>query len=718
MLTDTHLAKKKAVENQRELFLQESDTKTFDDTFLTDLEQSAYLSKDGGREQNTEKRSLVPFVSPPPPHIATRKYKMFVQRDDYSRRMLGEWEKTVLFRLKPHPKFEENQSQERLSHVHERNNFKHIQEVQERSSELAKAKLNEHFKDFCHNEQRRNDIFFRYKNLPMLRTLDKFVARSQIWYTIVVSHVFITALIHEQKVQEAMKTFSYLLSPMANRFVVLQRKRRERQEMTARMLSKIPYPSPQIIESMPGTFFKGWPATLLQSLAEKAKPTYMKQGTYLLHAGDVGRSMFMITLGQVRIIFKKKNNIKKRSLENASGSLLLDSPCYVGEFALVCKEPRSASIFCETDVGFWTVSPADFEEVAKLLSTEVASKQREATDGRRRQNLKNLFPLKVEFLRKFSFFEKFTTEGLTKIVENVEPIVLHDGDRLISVGEIDTSTYFIQDGIALLIDEEGNESQIKTGNCIGIFECACGVNEWQKTSIVSINYCDIWKMSRELLMDVGLSEPTALLHCRKAAKSMRAVEIKKEAKIPYVIRSDPFLSFCFLSSHLARLYELCTPCVYLRGERIVIMGQAVTSLIVLFGGSVDVTVANNGELATCRFTISSNGKDRKIADKNVFSRGQTPILGSYEYAASLNKYTCTATSCGLTEAFVVDICELNTVIPLDLQKIIKENLRGRELVNKAYMEFDFSCINVNNVMSFAKLYKEQRDKELKKKKKR
>lgn len=225
-------------------------------------------------------------------------------------------------------------------------------------------------------------------------------------------------------------------------------------------------------------------------------------------------------------------------------------------------------------------------------------------------------------------------------------------------------------------------------------------------------------MSRELLMDVGLSEPTALLHCRKAAKSMRAVEIKKEAKIPYVIRSDPFLSFCFLSSHLARLYELCTPCVYLRGERIVIMGQAVTSLIVLFGGSVDVTVANNGELATCRFTISSNGKDRKIADKNVFSRGQTPILGSYEYAASLNKYTCTATSCGLTEAFVVDICELNTVIPLDLQKIIKENLRGRELVNKAYMEFDFSCINVNNVMSFAKLYKEQRDKELKKKKKR
>lgn len=717
MMNMIELEERGAIDRRTKLYLRSSNRASFEDTFITQLEHSEDSANTEDEPSTTQDEPLVPFVSPPAPHLTRRKYYSLLTRHEYSQSLLTNWEKAILTKLESHPKLDEKQMQERLSHVKQRNHPRYIKAVKERGNEHQSTKIMQICDEFSQNEHRRNGIFFRYKNLPMLRMLDKFVARSQLWFIILVSHAFITSLTHERKVQEAMKTFSRLMVPMVRRFVALLRKKRAREELTAKMLHFIPYPTPQIIESMPGTFFKGWPSSLLQSLGEKSKPTYMEKGKYLLHAGDVGRSMFMITLGQVRIIFKKKNNIKKRNLENASGSLVLNSPCYVGEFALVCKEPRSASIICETDIGFWTVSPADFEEVAKFLSPEVASKQREATDGRRRQNLKNLFPLKVEFLRKFSYFEKFSTEALTKIVENVEPIVLHDGDHLISVGDIETSTFFIQDGIALYIDEDGNESKIKTGTCIGMFECSCGVNERKNISIVSINYCDIWKMSRELLMDVGLTEPTAFLHCRKAAKTARALEIKKDPKIPLVIRHDPFLSFCFLSSHLSRFYELCTPCVYLRGERIALMGQDMTAFIVILSGSLDITVANNGELTTFRITGNPNTKEEKGLGKFPAARGQSLVLGSYEYAASLKKYTCTAVSCGLTEAYVVDLHEFNSVVPPELQKIIREDLRGKEIVNKAYTESDLACITNNTAISFASLYKEHRDKELQKKRK-
>lgn len=684
---------------------------SFDDTFLTDLESQVHSCEEGVEE--VEER-ITQFVCPPPPVFTRRKYYSLNQNDAFGRHYLSEWEKKALLsRLKGQEPIDDEAFQDRLSYVNERNSYPYIQSVQERAVTQSQEELTDKMECVLHAERRRSDIFFRFKNLPMLRTLDKFIARAEIWYKVIVSHVFITALIQERKVQEALETFSFLMTPMVHRFVALKRLRAERHALTERMLPQIPYPFPQVIQSMEGMFFQGWPPFLLEQMTAKAKPMYMKKGQYLMHEGDLGRAMFIVTSGTIMIVFKKKNKDKRRSVENCSGTLSLRAPCYVGEFALVCKEPRTASIMCETDIGFWTVSVEDYESVAKLLSPLVASKQREATDARRRQNLKKLFPLKVEFLRKFPFFEKFSDEGLTKIIDNVEPIVLHDGDFLIASGVLDSSVYFIQDGIAVHRDEDGTESKITKGTCIGMFECSCGVNEKKRTSIVSINYCDIWRMRREVLMDVGMSEPHALLHCRKASKNARALAMKKEAKTPSYLLSDPYLSFCFLSSHLSRLYQLCSPCVFLNGERLVLMGQSLTAFLIIVNGAVDVTVANHGEQESFRLVAAH--KDKK--DGNQGAKGLTYVLGAYEFAASLNKYTCTATSYGLTEVFIVDLHEVNTIIPPELKCIIMENLRGKELVTRAYKEKDFSILNSSKSVSFSHVYRTQRDKELQKRKK-
>ncbi|EPY26179.1 cyclic nucleotide-binding protein-like protein [Angomonas deanei] len=689
-------------------------TDNTDPWFLTGLDVSREEQESSLPIPETSKAAqpepLKEFQLPPMTRISKKRAYYSLAAGE-NRRIISEAEKkSILSRLEKPADVDEGQFKDRLTHTKDRNAEGYISTVNEKA--LAEAAVNEEAQmaEFSAAEQRRSDILFRHRNLIQLRHMENFVHRSQAWYEIIVSHVFITALIQERKVQEAQETFALLFIPMVKRFLKLNHLRRERQELVQEKLKngEIPFPYPQVIQSMYGTFFTGWPPLLLEQLVSNAKPMYLKKGSYLMHEGDIGRVMFMITVGEVSIILRKKGMDKRRRKENASGVFQIKAPCYVGEFALVCKEPRSASILCETDIGFWAVSPEDYEEVAKRLSPEVANKQREATDERRRQNLKRFFPLKVDFLKNFSYFEKFSEGGLTALIEKVEPLVLHDGDFLFEQGKMDSSVYFFQDGVAVLREADGEETRILPGSCVGMFECSCGVNEKKRNSIVSINYCDIWRLSREALIDIGMSEPHALLHCRAAAKSDRAKEMKKGSALVKCAKSDPYLNFSLLPSHIVKLYEQSTPTVFLNGERLILMGQPFNSLIFLISGSVDITTAVSGEQDVYRLTVDTGGGEtdgkKRVAEKSF-------VVGAYELASSLSQYTSSVTSFGITEAFVVDKHTLDTVIPSGLKTIIHDNVAGRDIVMKANKTKNLSLLNSNQNKSFAQLYKTQRDKQ-------
>lgn len=695
---------------------------SFEETFLTDVETLQQSPSDGGKALSPKEERLEPFVCPPPPLFTRRKYySLFQNEGSASRHFLSDWEKkAILSRLQGQENIDEEEFQERLSHVHTRNTDPYIDAVQRRCARQMEIELHEKREALAKVEKRRNDIYFRFKNLPMLRLMDQFIAKAEIWYTIIVSHVFIRSLIHERKVMEAMERLSFLMVPMIRRYVTLLRKRRDREALVQEMLPIIPYPSPDVIRKMEGKFFVGWPNVLLELLAKYSKPFFLKTGEVLVHEGDLGRAMYMLTTGKVMVVLKNKTSKSKSRAPSNGVTIPVSSPAYVGEFALVCREPRMASIYAVTDLGGWEVSPESYEAVSRHLSPDVLNKQREATDDRRRTNLRRLFPLKVDLLRKFPFFEKFSLESLNRIIAEVEPIVLHDGDYLFEEGMMDSSVYFFQDGVAVSISEEGEETPVHSGSCIGIFECSCGVNERKKNSIISINYCDIWRMRRDLLMDVGMTEPDALLHCRKAAKYARSKEVFIGEKAPNVIRFDPYLSFCFLSSQLTRLHQLCTPVVYLNGEKMVQMGQKVTTLVIILNGCVDVTVANNGEQEVFRLSMKQYHLHSPSGRGDTASHGERGIscaIGAYEMAASLDKYVCTAVSFGLTETLEVDIHELNAVIPPELHTIMRENLRAREVVTRTYKEGDFNVIKGSKAISFASVYKAHREKELKKQRK-
>ncbi|GET91736.1 cyclic nucleotide-binding protein-like protein [Leishmania tarentolae] len=682
--------------------------------FLTGIHFSDERAEDLSKEQDEPVGVLVPFRVPAMPHpLLSHRFVSLNHTTGSSSavsRTLLNWEKQmILSRLQKSPSVDTEAFQKRLSGVKLRNDRQYIRHLRDKVEETNQCEFAAKHAAFLREEERRDFIFYKYQHVVEIKQREKTLQRARKWSIIVVCHVFLAALMQERRVQEALDTFSFLLAPMIRRFLALRARRREAAELTRCHLKEIPFPFPHVIQSMTGTFFEGWPPSLLEKLVEKAKPCYLRKGSYLMHEGDVGRVMFMITLGTVSIVLRKKGRDKRRTKENSSGVLPIKAPCYAGEFALVCKEPRSASIICETDIGYWAVSPEDYEEVAKHLSPAVASKQREATDVRRRQNLKRFFPLNVTFLRKLPYFTRFSDERLTQLIDSVEPIVLHDGDYLFREGAIDSSTYFIQDGEAVLRDPGGADRKIMKGSCIGVFECSCGVNESKRNSIVSVNYCDIWRLSREVLIDIGMSEPAALLHCRDAAKKDRALEMQKDKGALQYFRKDAYMSFCCPRSTLTHLFEESTPTLFLNGERLALMGQTLNVLSLVMSGVLDITMSRNERHITIRVQVTAtSSSDADFRNDSAPFRGLSRVIGAYEFASSLSQYSCTVTSVGLTEAFVIDRTQLDARVPPALRALMHESVRSRECVSRAYKQENAGLLYNDEALSFSRLYRELR----------
>nr|CCC96103.1 unnamed protein product [Trypanosoma congolense IL3000] len=658
--------------------------------------------------QGTEPVQPITYA-PTPPRRPLRRYSQ--ELDNITGSAFTEWERRIICaQVKQNRPLDLDSFIERLDHVHARNTVHYIQEVRERAAEIKAKEHEEHVSAYELGRMKREEVFSRHRNLRNILLHEVRLERAKKWYSIVVSHVFFTVLIKERRSYVAMEKIRRMLAPIVRRRTAVRKKRALADALTRRNLENIPFPTPAIIGSMRGTFFTGWPDRLLEHLAGKARPLYLKQGSYLMHEGDLDRCMYMITLGSISVNINDRQKGKRRTKECSKACFNLPPPCYVGEFALVCKEPRSASIICETDVGAWSVSPEDYEEVAQLLSKEVKSKQREATDVRRRENLKKFFPLRVELLRQFPFFVKFSTEALKKLIDLVEPIVLHHNDVLFSKHDMDSSAYFIQDGVAVLLGDGGEHRFVPRGSCLGIFECACGVNERKKNTVCSRNYCDVWRMSREALLDVGMSEPGAFLHCRAVAKEHRARDVGKPLSTPDTLRNDPFIQFCLTRQLINRMWELSVPTIFLNNEKIVIQGQKFQRFIILHNGTVEIgdvkiSVSSDETMLTRTNEATIDSVSRRSLTEVFVSR----ILGAYEFASLKTHCTSTVTSYGLTEAFVVSVADFEAVVPAELRAIMRSSKKGQELIKLCYSESCAAVLANAANQSFAALYRKSKD---------
>jgi CRP-like cAMP-binding protein len=100
----------------------------------------------------------------------------------------------------------------------------------------------------------------------------------------------------------------------------------------------------------------GLSSTQLQDVGERLKPVRFRQGETILHEGAPGDQMFFIESGRVQVV-RGQGAAALVLAELAAGDLF-------GEMALLTGSPRSASVTALSDLNLWSMSQADFDDLA------------------------------------------------------------------------------------------------------------------------------------------------------------------------------------------------------------------------------------------------------------------------------------------------------------------------------------------------------------------
>ncbi|CUG91343.1 cyclic nucleotide-binding protein, putative [Bodo saltans] len=482
-----------------------------------------------------------------------------------------------------------------------------LQDLFQRGSELVER-----------HEQRVHDIEEHQRNHQAAKREAHLQGVRQSWLESMRAVQFATGLMDYLQSLKSIATLKRTMLPLVIRKAKVIRKRWDRQAITEMRLDDNPVPTPSMIRQMQGQFFEGWSDQELNGLIRTAKPVSFLEGEYLMFEGDYDRVMYLITKGSVEVqIRDKKLKEKRRRAEFSAARFPVQAPAYVGEFALLCKEPRSASIQCITDVDTWVVSAKNFDAVVELLSPEIAQKQQEATDLRRKANLRKYFSLRPEVIRKNKYFSGWDLAVLRDMSAALEPLVLRANNRLYREGEYEPALYFIADGkIRMTKPTEPSEphTDYGPGDVIGAFETFFVQERRSQTATCLVN-CDLWKLTRQQLLDLGMSDPGSLVASKFVVQESKTADMYKLPKAPAYVTQDPYLSFILPTSQLQILWQLGVPRVVGAGEHLSIEGDDAKYIYFVVLGS---------------FHISHLDKDlKKYDDKVVVS----PILGGVHTGA-------------------------------------------------------------------------------------
>jgi CRP-like cAMP-binding protein len=110
----------------------------------------------------------------------------------------------------------------------------------------------------------------------------------------------------------------------------------------------------ELLQKVP--FLKELAPQDLHKLADAMKPKSYLAGEFLAKKGDAGDAFYVIKEGKVKATDISVGN---RTFED----MVVESGAYLGERALLLKEPRAANCFALTDVQTWTIGADTFMNV-------------------------------------------------------------------------------------------------------------------------------------------------------------------------------------------------------------------------------------------------------------------------------------------------------------------------------------------------------------------
>jgi len=167
--------------------------------------------------------------------------------------------------------------------------------------------------------------------------------------------------------------------------------------------------------------------TELQLIAEKFEAASYQPGQIIIKEGEIGRHLYVILEGQVRVVAAIDDNESDITLS------FLNTGDYFGEMSLITGEPRSATVIAETLTKTLTLNKKDFDYIilknpqVTLSITHILS-QRLKNANRARKNAE------ISYMQRIAPRGSITEFDVTRLMKFCEENSLN-GELIIDHGE-------------------------------------------------------------------------------------------------------------------------------------------------------------------------------------------------------------------------------------------------------------------------------------------
>ena len=580
----------------------------------------------------------------------------------------------------------------RLSAANERN--RHADKVVDKHVNMLTRDLEQREQVLQSHEQKIADAQSERARLLDRRRLEE-AARAEMMQPML--HVARFGALIAQRLLLA-RTFAALKGvflPVVTRIVLCMRKRKEMAQFTNSRLADNPRPSIDLLLSLP--FFKngGWSRSDVRDLCSELTPRSFRPGENVIVEGDFDRCMYVVTSGEVDIFFRnKKQPDKRRRTEFAvSKPIHLHAPLVVGEIALLCKEPRGATVKCATTVDAWIISVETFDRVRRSLSTEIVEKLNNMAQARRIQNLEKFFRIKADSLRRVACLEPWNLDLRQTLVDNMQPAVVPPNTLLYKEGDADAAFYFLTDGSVKLFTAAKN-TVVKPGHCFGQFE-AFFMLDRRQTSAMTLMTCELWRISREDLFNISLTNAQALISSRQIVQQERAATIVKPGPADC---GHPLLQAIVGLPTCRSLFDRAALSVFCVNDTIMKEGQPSRVVVVVLSGAVWVNYKDRHLAQLNNTMVATYGRDDGGGDSvsGAVTHGYAShahrgmlFLGLLEVMARSDDYLATCRVTQTVEALVLDRTQVEDRIPPARMLALEGNVI-RQRITESFAAGNFS----------------------------
>eukprot|EP01006_Ploeotia_vitrea_P046407 TRINITY_DN67023_c7_g2_i1.p1 TRINITY_DN67023_c7_g2~~TRINITY_DN67023_c7_g2_i1.p1 ORF type:complete len:943 (+),score=65.50 TRINITY_DN67023_c7_g2_i1:65-2893(+) len=326
--------------------------------------------------------------------------------------------------------------------------------------------------------------------------------------------------------------------------------------------------------------FKRWPEANIQNLLPALFNKAFLRGEYIMKQGDSGSELYFLMTGEVEVIIHKpKKKGKGWSLlegDTQTVATLKPGACF-GEFAVLNKEPRMASIRCKTRCDVWVLTKQMFRAQLDKCPPDVLAETHHLANNRRATNLPKLYPLKPKHLLENEIFQKWDEKELNQLISAAKPAIFNQGDTIIKQGTMGHSLFLIVRGEVTVTTErkvngKNEVTEVATlGHARMFGEISCLFLERRTATVKACGMCDCWEIHKDALMGVLTANPINFVAAKSITNKWRAKwmgELVKEIPLE-VLENQLFFWPMIPKKHHGTIQALWKPMVKAHGDHLV-----------------------------------------------------------------------------------------------------------------------------------------------------